>query len=39
MFKERVVDVLYGGLAALLWLATWGLVRGLAALQNTGVTS
>ena len=33
------MDVLYGGLAALLWLLTWGLARGCAALQNTGVKS
>ena len=31
------MDVLYAGLAALLWLLTLGLARGCAALQHAGV--
>ena len=33
------MDVLVVGLAVLLWLLTWGLARGCAALQNMGAKS
>ncbi len=33
------MDVLVVGLAGLLWLLTWGLVRGCAAMQVSGAKS
>jgi hypothetical protein len=34
MFKEGDMDLVFGGLALVFWLAIWGLARGCAALQR-----
>jgi hypothetical protein len=34
MFKEQGMDLIYGGLALVLWLAVWGLAQGCARLQG-----
>ena len=36
LIKEDVMDIVYGGLALVFWLAIWGLARGCDALQRRG---